>query len=113
MIGGFSAVQIQFEKASLKTQNFNKCLEELHSSLRKYGITAQDPQPPKTISIPYPGLQNRNRKPIEQILDRYFRDIASRGIRWLWIAIPYHNALLYTTIKTLSDARYSGCRDPR
>jgi eukaryotic translation initiation factor 2C len=103
--GGFSCLQIRIIGREPQTKNFAGCFDKLCQQLKSYGIRIDNKLAPlPAVSIEFPDQENRDS--IHQTLDNKFAAIANKKIKWLWISIPFHNAALYATLKTLGDTRY-------
>jgi eukaryotic translation initiation factor 2C len=105
ILGGFSCLQIQIINSKPTTKNFAECFDKLCEELRKYGIRIEK----KLTPLPSVTIESPDRKTwnsIDEVLETQFKAIAKKGIRWLWISIPFHNAYLYAALKTLGDTKY-------
>jgi eukaryotic translation initiation factor 2C len=105
MRGVFSGFQIQIVNIEPRTKNFAACFDKVCQQLTSYGIKIEKtltPSPPVMIEV----LDRNNWDKIEEVLDSEFEVVAKKGIRWLWISIPFHDAYLYATLKKLGDTKY-------
>jgi eukaryotic translation initiation factor 2C len=105
MRSAFSGFQIQIDGKPLGTKNFSECFNKLCQQLTEYGIKIEKklaPSPAVTI----PALDPTNWDSIREVLDIQLAEMDKRGVRWLWVSIPFYNAYLYAVLKTLGDTKY-------
>lgn len=106
-LGGiFTGFQITEGQRAPLTQNFTKCLASVVQQLKGYGITTNDAKPPLgAFQLGGPATKEYTDR-IKATLDVKFKDMASKGVTWCLIAVPYFNKLLYSLIKLMGDVKY-------
>jgi hypothetical protein len=105
MKGIFSGLQITITGRNPRTANFSAALNTVAAELQKYGVTYQTYIGP-TAPVPLQSLDRQNFATISKILDAKFSAAVEKNVKWILIAIPEKNPVLYAIIKFLGDYKY-------